>query len=383
MYDAPVSRHIACMLALAAAIAACPNSGRPPSVIVADVPPPDDIATYMPPDARPVRPPDADCGGVSVALTRRNATVILVIDRSGSMADATTDGQPKWDALRTALQMSLPRLGDDLSVGMTFFPAAPAPRDSGAYTPEEVCTVPRALELEPAPARIPLILDRFNTTLPGGPTPTMLALRLVRDWYLGHPDLVGDRYVILATDGGPNCNLTADYTTCRCTGGPSLCSPSNTFARINCLDAPPAIAEVRSLAAMSVRTFVIGLNGTQDFADVLNDMADAGGRPRGGMTRYYNATSATELVSELGRVTQALADCTLRLDAAPPDPNLVDVRLDGHSLYRDVRHMNGWDWSDETHREIIFHGPTCDEIHGSSGGSRLAAAFGCPAPTPP
>ncbi len=246
-----------------------------------------------------------------------------------------------------------------------------------------MCNTPTRLELEPAPANIPLILDRFNTTQPSGPTPTALSLRLVRDWFLAHVDLVGDRYVILATDGGPNCNTMADPTTCRCTGGPSLCASSNIYARINCLDAEPAISEVRMLASMGVRTFVIGLNGTQDFADVLNQMADAGGRPRADMTRYYNATSATELVSELGRVTQALADCTLRLEMAPPDPNLVDMRLDGHSLYRDVRHMNGWDWGDDTHREIVFYGATCDQIHDSSGGSRLAAAFGCPAPTPP
>ncbi len=383
MYDGAVSRHALRSLALVAATAACSDRLRPPSAVVYDASEPDDIAVYMPPDARPVRPPDADCGGVSVPLTRRNANVILVIDRSGSMADPTTDGQPKWDALRMALQTVLPRLGEELSLGLTFFPATLPPRDSGVYSPAEVCTVPRALSLEPRPAQVALVLDQFNLTAPGGPTPTAASLRLVRDWYREHVDLVGDRYVILATDGGPNCNLTADNVTCRCTGGPSLCDARNTYAQINCLDAPPAIAEVQMLAAMGVRTFVIGLNGTQDFSDVLNSMADAGGRPRVGATRYYNAASAVELTTELGRITQALADCTLRLDSAPPDPDLVDVRLDGHSLYRDPRRMNGWDWSDDTHREIVFYGPTCDDVHGSSGGSRLAAAFGCPAPTPP
>ena len=373
-------------LALVAVLAACSDKARPPSQsarLDAESYPADDIAVYMPPDARPTRAPDADCGGVSVPLTRRNANVILVIDRSGSMGDPTTDGMPKWEALRAALQSVLPRLGDDLSIGLTFFPAVLPPRDAGPYAPEDVCSVPRFLALEPRPAQVPLILDRFSTTLPGGPTPTALSLRLVREWYQAHPDLQGDRYVILATDGGPNCNITADNTTCRCTGGAGLCASTNTFARINCLDAGPAIGEVQMLAAMNVRTFVIGLNGTQDFADVLNSMADAGGRPRLGNTRFYNAASATELLRELGAVTQALSDCTLRLESAPVDPALVDVRLDGRSLYRDVRRMNGWDWGDDTHREIVFHGPTCEEIRLASGGSRLVAAFGCPAPTPP
>lgn len=370
-------------LAFAAALAACGENNRPGSQRYLDVPEANDLAVYIPPDARPIRAPDADCGGVSVALTRRNATVILVIDRSGSMADDTTDFTPKWEALRTALQQVLPRLGDDLSVGVLFFPNTLPPRDAGQYSPDEICAMPRALTLAPSPAQVPLVLDRFNTTAPGGPTPTASALRVVRAWFDEHPDLVGDRYVILATDGGPNCNVNADNTTCRCTGAVGICASTNTYGRINCLDAAPAVDEVRLLATAGVRTYVLGLNGVQDFAEVLNAMADAGGRARVGTPRYYNAASATELVNELGRVTQALADCTLRLDAAPPDPNLVDVRLDGHSLYHDVRHANGWDWGDDTHRQIVFHGPTCDEIRSSGGGSRIVAAFGCPAPTPP
>ena len=86
---------------------------------------------------------------------------------------------------------------------------------------------------------------------------------------------------------------------------------------------------------------------------------------------------------ELGRVTQALADCTLRLEMAPVDPELVDIRLDGRSLYRDPRRMNGWDWGDERHLEIVFHGAVCDDVQRASGGSRLVATFGCPAPAPP
>ena len=137
------------------------------------------------------------------------------------------------------------------------------------------------------------------------------------------------------------------------------------------------------MCSSDLRTFVIGLNGTQDFADVLNRMADGGGRARVGDVRYYPAASATEIEAEFGRVTRALADCTLRLDRPPPDPELVDIRLDGRSLYRDPRRINGWDWGDDRRLEIVFHGPVCDEVQRASGGSRLVATFGCPAPPPP
>jgi hypothetical protein len=374
-------------LALLAALAfGCSDGQHPasqPPRPDATVTPPDDAPIFMPPDALEARAPDVVCGGLTVPLTRRNATVVLVIDRSGSMGDPTTDGRVKWDALRDALRMVLPRFGNDIALGLTLFPAVLDPPDGGVLGPAQVCAVPTALALEPQPRQVDRVLERLNLSLPGGPTPTAASLALVREWYAEHPDLTGERYVILATDGGPNCNLLADPTTCRCTGGPALCAQTNSFARINCLDEGPALDEVRSLYAMGVRTFVIGLNGTQDFADVLNRMADAGGRARVGETRYYPAASATELERELGRVTQALADCTLRLSMPPVDPELVDIRLDGRSLYRDPRRINGWDWGDERRLEIVFHGAVCDDVQRSTGGSRLVATFGCPAPAPP
>jgi len=377
-------------LALAAALAAlalgCPEAPIPSSQAPRDATLPDvvdDADAFVPPDALEARAPDAVCGGLTVALTRRNATVVLVIDRSGSMGDPTTDGRVKWEALREALRAVLPRFGNDVSLGLTLFPAVLDPPDGGFQTPAQVCSVPTALAVEPAPRQLERVLQRLDLSTPSGPTPTAASLALVREWYAAHPDLTGERYVILATDGGPNCNLLADNRTCRCTGGPMLCADTNSFARINCLDEGPALAEVRALYAAGVRTFVIGLNGTQDFADVLNRMADGGGRARVGEVRYYPAASATEIEAEFARVTRALADCTLRLEMPPVDPELVDIRLDGRSLYRDPRRMNGWDWGDERHLEIVFHGGVCDDVQRASGGSRLVATFGCPAPAPP
>ena len=56
--------------------------------------------------------PDAVCGGLTVALTRRNATVVLVIDRSGSMGDPTTDGRVKWET--TVAPYTAPDVDPDL-----------------------------------------------------------------------------------------------------------------------------------------------------------------------------------------------------------------------------------------------------------------------------
>ena len=76
-------------------------------------------------------------------------------------------------------------------------------------------------------------------------------------------------------------------------------------------------------------------------------------------------------------------DCPTRcstLVAPPPDPSLVDLRLDGASLVHDVSEPDGWNWSSDAHTSIRFFGRTCDVVRASTGGSRLVPPFGCPAP---
>ena len=70
----------------------------------------DVVLVFHPPDAIPIRNADVSCGGTAASLTRRRVTAILVIDRSGSMADRGSDGTPKWEALLRSLRAVLPRV---------------------------------------------------------------------------------------------------------------------------------------------------------------------------------------------------------------------------------------------------------------------------------
>lgn len=333
-------------------------------------------------DAIPVR--QHDCGGSEAVLTRRRAAAILVIDRSGSMSDNTTDATPvrKWNALVSALQSVLPQVDQAVELGLVMFPAPP-PRM--VTTPEDVCRVNPALEIEPRYGNAAAILRALQATSPAGGTPTASALLAATNWYLRATDREGERYLILATDGGPNCTLDANPLTCRCTGPRDvLCNPTtNRNAVTNCLDETRPVAIIREAAAMGVPTYVLGLRGTEDFADILDAMAVAGQRPRPMAPRYYPVASAQELGNEFRTITSGIAECRFALESAPPDPELVDVRLDGASIYRDVMHNDGWDWSADNPREMRFYGRTCALLQAASGGSRLRAVFGCPAPTPP
>lgn len=380
-----------CYVGLAIMALSCSEAPRPPVLggFAYDVPSidataPEDIPVYQPPDAVPLRPVDAYCGGVAVSLARRSANVILMIDRSGSMDQRTTDGMVKWTALREALLTVLPGFSDDIAVGLTFFPSDAGRFDGGVGAS---CEVPTALEFEPRVRQAAAVLDRLSRTSPNGSTPTAASLRLAYNWYQRAADLVGDRYLILATDGAPNCDPTADVRSCRCTNGSNGPGDSGTCvarSAVSCLDQAGVIAQLEALAHADVHTFVLGLTGVEDFADVLNAMADAGGRGRpGSPTRYYSAATASEITRQLQGISEVVADCTLRVMSPPPDPALVDVRLDGRSLYHDVRRANGWDWGDESHGQIVFYGQACTDVRAATGGSRLVAAFGCPAPVPP
>jgi hypothetical protein len=381
-----------CCVVLAAVALGCSEAGRPPVLgsFTPDVPGIDtateDIPVHQQPDAVPLRPVDAYCGGVAVSLTRRSANVILLIDRSGSMEQRTSDGMVKWTALREALQTVLPDFSDSIAVGLTFFPSDMGPFDGGVGS-NASCEVPTTLAFEPRIRQSAAVLDRLSRTSPNGSTPTAASLRLAYNWYQRAADLVGDRYLILATDGAPNCDPAADVRTCRCTSlstGPADAGMCVARTAVSCLDQAGVIAQLEALARVGVHTFVLGLNGVQDFADVLNAMADAGGRGRpGSPTRYYSAATASEITRQLQGISEVVADCTLRVMSPPPDPALVDVRLDGRSLYHDTRRANGWDWGDGSHQQIVFYGQACTDVRMATGGSRLVAAFGCPAPIPP
>lgn len=331
-------------------------------------------------DARSVRPMSS-CGGMSTSLAQRRVTAMLVIDRSGSMADATDDGYQKWASMVSALREVLPRVDDAIDLGLVVFPRVGDTTGTLAAS----CAVGGATDLSPRRHQAATVLSVLDATSPGGSTPTYAGLDVAARRLLEAPDRTGELALILATDGAPNCNAALDRATCRCTSAVGRCADASVdVGSVNCLDDDRTVRAIASLrATQGVSTYVIGLNGAEGFADVLDAMALAGGHPRAEAPRYFSASTADELVREFQRVTTGLVDCRWRLDQTPPDPALVDVRLDGRSVFYDVSHRDGWDWTDGTHQEIRFYGTACVEVQNASGGSRLAAAFGCPAPTPP
>jgi hypothetical protein len=195
--------------------------------------------------------------------------------------------------------------------------------------------------------------------------------------------LSGKTFVILATDGGPNCNsnITCDASACcsNIEGDPGCAEDAGVNCCVNdaenCLDSQASVAAISAYAAAGVLTYVIGLPESGPYEGVLDQMALAGQTARASAPYYYAVTSADEsaLATTLSTIAaKVTATCTFTLAAPPPDPAQVNLYLDGHVVPQES--TNGWTLSGET---VTLEGSTCTEVlSGQVLSLRIVA--GCP-----
>jgi hypothetical protein len=188
--------------------------------------------------------------------------------------------------------------------------------------------------------------------VPIGGTPTSSTLaRLIPT--LGA--LRGRTVVILATDGGPNCNSAAvcDESKCipniegvpGCGPGVNCCSPA-LGGPGSCLDDLATIGAVAELARRGIKTYVVGIPGTAPYATLLTELARTGGtsRPAGSGAGYYDVDHLTELDDILASIgSTVLLSCHLHLDMPPREMSLVNVYLDRQLITYGGPH--GWVWT--------------------------------------
>jgi hypothetical protein len=176
--------------------------------------------------------------------------------------------------------------------------------------------------------------------------------------------------VFLVTAGGPNCNDAASCGVDACIPniervslGDGLacdesinCCDGSLFGPGNCLDSSGSLGAVQSLAAVGVRTFVIGIPGSEAYASLLDQLAVAGDTARAESPFYYRVADADALlqtVSALG--TTVALGCSIQLREPPPDAALVNLFFDGELIPSDP--VDGWSFEDETTVEV--HGAAC------------------------
>jgi hypothetical protein len=332
-----------------------------------------------------------ECGLTRVEATLSPVNVLLVVDKSGSMTDQPEGfSLDKWSALKEALDAALSGAPASVRFGLLAYPHAEASSIPLDCDGEICCAVPEgggAIHVPVGPRKEQAIGSALAGTSPGGGTPTAAALARALDYFtLGEGrELEGDRYVLLATDGGPNCNggLACDASSCtpnldgaaQC-AGVNCCEGAGEF----CLDDGAVVAAIDELRAAGILTFVVGIPGTENYARSLDAFARAGGVPRLGAEHEYFAVSAASGVSGLtdvlkGITTELLRSCEIALADPPAQPSLVNVAIDCAVLPKEGE--SGWDFDDSTApKSLIIHGPACDELK-AHGARRIDVVYGC------
>ncbi|MEI9937069.1 MAG: hypothetical protein WDO69_07575 [Pseudomonadota bacterium] len=345
-------------------------------------------------DASPVA---AICGDQQIPAVSDPPNLYFIVDRSGSMLD-TLPGSPKskYENARIAISVMLRAVGHRVRYGAGIYPAllnqdgcAPG---SGLYPPKSpklpavvAGDSPKYAAMgENGPVLSGLLMVLGNTPPSiGAGTPTAATLREFE------PSIVGftgkKTYVVLMTDGAPNCNsgLRCGVDACipniehqsagdiLCDDSFNCCSPQ---VGGDCVDADATEAAVLDYEKAGVDTFVVGMPGSEAYESMLNRLAIAGNTARPGNTAYYAVSDTSALSLALRSIgAQVAISCDLPLSETPENPDLVNVYFDDQVVPKSDD--DGWRYSEEN--SIEFVGPTCDRL--SSGDVlNVQVVSGCP-----
>lgn len=355
------------------------------------------------------------------ASKRLKPNIMLLVDKSGSMLLPTDKADPRCalgcgnSASNPCAPMCPTRISELKSAMHEFL------RDQGTIARLGLTTFPQTTDLQacqgstninaqlPAPTRndegtdatlqaAASALDVLVQDLkPQGGTPTAASLDFVgQTGSLTDLNDGRDDFVILLTDGVPNCADTNPVGICDCDGAGNCSAPriaacactqtscsGAALCSRGCLDEGGAVASVKALRQKGIRTIVVGFGA--DFADgagpmVLKAMADEGGFARacpnhtttecgGGVcnvatgfceTSYFTARNGGELGSALAKISASFVvdACDFTLLARPTDGSLISVLVDGVNV---ARGPETWRY-DEASNHLFFQGALCDRL---------------------
>lgn len=290
-----------------------------------------------------------------------SSDVLIVLDRSGSMMGTLNH-------VKTAINTIAAGSDDKIWFGLMPFPNSVPPGDCALVRPATECAAP----VTPAVMLGERRASDIETVLTGlgicGSTPTSQTLANAHA-YLSTTSTGHSQYVLLATDGVPNCNSSLDPSTCTCLDTDTGCDGRPEA----CLDDQATYDALDALSADGIPTYVLGMGswlGTD--REIMNNMAT-----HGGTGSFYPAETPTDLLSAFEAIMGTVV-VSCRFDLHPSeeaDPSKVNFYIDGEPVPRDTDHENGWDYVDSD--TIEFYGVWCDRIMSGSIDS-VSATYGCP-----
>jgi len=292
------------------------------------------------------------CADVSTQLdltvTTVPPSVLLVVDRSGSMLEA-------WSETKSAVGTVLAGLGPDAKAGLLMYPA------------DKSCSISDGPQVPFGPAQTSTIVAAMGAAGVGGSTPMGRALRKAREYL--ETAATSNTTVILAADGKPSDTCLEDCTGCDCTDEATCLWCADliecTYAEVR--------KEVTLLKSLGIRTFVVGYQGGFGATEFLASLADEGGTAEVGPTPFFDAGDGSELATVLDAITGELGLCTAKL-TVPNSYASLSVTVNGVPVAEDPSGNDGWTL--EPGGTLRLHGSACDGA--TTPNAVVDASFACP-----
>jgi hypothetical protein len=296
----------------------------------------------------------ATCGQSSVSVMPVPPDILIVQDRSLSMTDNSSDqacdggtiqgngncgATSKWAQVTVALNQVVSQTQTKVNWGLIWLGDEPA-----------VCGAATAPVVPITPATsYPLIQAAINGVQFTGAigTPTAAVMNNSVQYLNGLTD-PNPKYLLLATDGEPNC----------ATGS----------ANVGTSDAVGAENAVTAALTAGYPTFVVGIATTSDAAasNALNTMAMNGGEAQtGAATQYYAVTDTAGLETVLAQIVAKTVSCTIPLTGVSGTLDKVAVSAkdaSGNTIEIMQDATNGWSYTDATKTAIILNGDACNNL---------------------
>lgn len=294
----------------------------------------------------------AVCVDLEVDFERVTPTVVLLIDRSGSMTQNFDNGVDRWDTLVNTLtnpESSLvKKLEGSVRFGMSLYTSEGG--FGGGDEPKEC----------PILTSVGIGLDNFSEISsvlkveangPRGDTPTAESMARVAAELTAFSE-EGPKSIILATDGDPD--TCADPLANNDEGSKEL-----------------SVAAVEAAYAAGIPTHVISV-GNQVTASHLKALAEAGagGDPS---AEAYTALSTAALVDAFSEIIGSVRTCdfTLAGTVKAGSASLGTVVLDGEPLV--FGSADGWEMPDESTVRLL--GQACETVQEDASG--ISMTFPC------
>jgi hypothetical protein len=190
------------------------------------------------------------------------------------------------------------------------------------------------------------ISQAYANGTPGSYTPTRTAVNAGAAYMATLTD-TNPKYLLLATDGLPNCipgdnNVSDD-------------------------DSAGAKTAVMNAATAGFKTFVVGIGNTNGVT-TLNQLAMAGGEAQVGSAdgnSFYEVNSTADLVTALNKIVGMVASCTIPLTGVNGMLEKVAVSAKdaaGNTVEVMQDPTNGWSYTDSSMTTIVLKGTACSDL---------------------